>query len=104
LDDLAGVSGEGAEVVLGHRLGRMVVVGVLLAAAAVRDEQPFQRITTLAIRFDEPIPDETFRFAPPAGEEIPPLRDEHRVEWVTLTEAQQRAPFTVLMPDTVPGN
>lgn len=78
--------------------------GVLLAATAVRDGQPFHRITTLAIRFDEPIPDETFRFKPPAGEEIQPLRDEHRVEWVTLTEAQQRAPFTVLMPDTVPAN
>jgi hypothetical protein len=78
--------------------------GVLLAATAVRDGQPFHRITTLAIRFDEPISDETFRFEPPAGEEIQPLDDEHRVEWVTLTEAQQRAPFTVLMPDTVPAN
>ena len=76
--------------------------GVLLAATAVRDGQPFQRITTLAIAFDEPIPNQTFRFEPPAGEEIQPLHDEHRVEWVTLTEAQQRAPFTVLMPDTVP--
>jgi hypothetical protein len=78
--------------------------GVLLAATAVHDGQPFHRITTLAIRFDDPIPDETFRFQPPVGEEIQPLHDEHRVEWVTLTEAQQRAPFTVLMPDTVPAN
>jgi outer membrane lipoprotein-sorting protein len=78
--------------------------GVLLAVTALRDEQPFHRITTLAIGFDEPIPDDTFRFEPPAGEEIQPLRDKHRVEWVTLTEAQQRAPFTVLMPDTVPAN
>lgn len=78
--------------------------GVLLAVTAVRDGQPFHRITTLAIRFDEPISDETFRFEPPAGEEIQPLDEEHRVEFVTLTEAQQRAPFTVLMPDTVPAN
>jgi hypothetical protein len=78
--------------------------GVLLAVTAVRDGQPFQRITTLAIRFDELIPDETFRFEPPAGEEIQSLHDEHRVELVTVTEAQERAPFTVLMPDTVPAN
>ena len=30
--------------------------GVLLAANAIRDGQPFHKITTLAIRFDEPIP------------------------------------------------
>jgi hypothetical protein len=44
--------------------------GVLLAATAIRDEQPFYKITTLAIRFDEPIPAETFQFRPPEGEQI----------------------------------
>jgi hypothetical protein len=78
--------------------------GVLLAATAVRHGQPFNRVTALAVRFDEPISDEMFRFLPPAGEALQPLHDEHRVEWVTLTEAQQRAPFTVLMPDAVPAN
>jgi hypothetical protein len=48
--------------------------GVLLAVAAIRDEQPFHKITTLAIGFDEPIPAETFQFAPPAGEEIQPAQ------------------------------
>jgi hypothetical protein len=79
-------------------------LGVLLAVTAVRDEQPFHRITTLAAAFDQPIPDETFRFEPPAGEEIQSRWGEERVEHVTLVEAQQRAPFTVLMPDTVPAN
>jgi outer membrane lipoprotein-sorting protein len=79
-------------------------LGVLLAVTAIRNAQPFHIITTLAIRFGQPIPDETFRFEPPAGEEIQSIYDEHRVEFVTLTEAQQRAPFTVLMPDTVPAN
>jgi hypothetical protein len=78
-------------------------LGVLLAVTAIRDGQPFHRITTLALRFGEPIPDETFRFDPPAGEEIAPLHEEDRVEYVTLPEAQQRTPFTVLMPDTVPA-
>ena len=79
-------------------------LGVLLAVTAIRDKQPFHRITTLAAAFDQPIPDETFRFEPPAGEQIQSRWGEERVEHVTLVEAQQRAPFTVLMPDTVPAN
>ena len=78
--------------------------GVLLAVTAMRDKRPFHRITTLAATFGEPIPDETFSFEPPAGEEIQSRWGEERVEHVTLVEAQQRAPFTVLMPDTVPAN
>ena len=79
-------------------------LGVLLGVTAIRDKQPFHRITTLAAAFDQPIPDETFRFEPPAGEQIQSRWGEERVEHVTLVEAQQRAPFTVLMPDTVPAN
>jgi hypothetical protein len=44
------------------------------------------------------------RFEPPAGEQIQSRWGEERVEHVTLVEAQQRAPFTVLMPDTAPAN
>ena len=77
--------------------------GVLLAVTAIRDEQPFYKITTLAIRFDEPIPAETFQFAPPEGEQIQLIQDRPRPQRITLTEAQQRAPFTVLMPDRVPA-
>ena len=71
---------------------------------AIRDRQPFHRITTLAAAFDQPIADETFRFQLPAGEQIQSRWGQERVESVTLVEAQQRAPFTVLMPDTVPAN
>ena len=77
--------------------------GVLLAATAIRDGQPFHTITALTIRFDEPIPDETFRFKAPEGEEIQTTRDHPRLQHITLTEAQQRASFTVLMPDRVPA-
>jgi hypothetical protein len=78
--------------------------GVLLAVTAIRDEQPFHKITTLAIRFDEPIPTETFQFTPPEGEEIQPIRSRLRdLRHITLSEAQQRAPFTVVMPDRVPA-
>lgn len=80
-------------------------LGVLLAVTAVWDGQPFHKITTLAAAFGEPIPDETFRFEPPAGQPIQTRTwHESRVEHVTLVEAQQRAPFTVLMPDSVPAN
>jgi hypothetical protein len=79
-------------------------LGVLLAVTAVRDKQPFHKITTVAAAFDQPIPDETFRFQPPAGEQIQSRWGEEGIEHVTLVEAQQRAPFTVLMPNTVPAN
>lgn len=79
-------------------------LGVLLAVSAIRDGEPFHRITTQAIHFGHPIGDETFQFEPPAGEEIAPIHDEHRVQNVTLPEAQQQTPFTVLMPDTVPAS
>lgn len=76
--------------------------GVLLAVTAIRADEPFQKITTLAIAFDEPIAPEAFRFEAPEGEAIQGLHDRHRVQHVTLVQAQQRAPFMVLMPDRVP--
>lgn len=78
--------------------------GVLLAVTAIRNAQPFHKITTLAIHFDEPTPPETFQFEPPEGEQIQPTWDRHRPQYVTLTEAQQLAPFNVLMPDRVPAS
>lgn len=78
--------------------------GVLLDMTAIRDEQPFHKVTALAIRFDEAIPTDTFQFAAPEGEEIQRTRDSHRLQHVTLTEAQKRAPFTVLRPDRVPAS
>jgi hypothetical protein len=76
--------------------------GVPIAVTAIRNEQPFFKITTLAICFDEPIPAETFQFVAPEGEEIQTVRDRQRLQdSVSLTEAQQRAPFTVLLPERV---
>lgn len=77
--------------------------GVLLAVTAVRDEQPFSTITTLAVGFDEPIPAETFQFTAPEGEQIRSLAELFpRPTLVSLAEAQRRAPFTVLVPDHLP--
>jgi hypothetical protein len=76
--------------------------GVLLGVLALRDGQPFNQITALEISFDESIPEERFVFHPPAGEEVRPVGEHPQPQHIQPTEAQQRAPFTVLMPDRVP--
>jgi len=69
-----------------------VQTGVLLEAVALRDGEPFHKITTVDITFDHPIPDERFRFEPPAGEHIRPIGARTRPQRLPLPEAQQRAP------------
>jgi hypothetical protein len=76
---------------------------VLLEAVAIRDGKPCHRITTVEVVFDDPIPDERFHFEPPAGEEIQPSRG-RLPQRLSVPEAQQRAPFTVLIPDRLPAN
>jgi hypothetical protein len=78
--------------------------GVLLEAVALRDGEPFQRITTEQVAFDHAIDPERFRFAAPVGEEIQPPWGQHRVQHVPLAEAQQLAPFTVLVPERIPAD
>jgi hypothetical protein len=78
--------------------------GVLLEAVALRDGKPFHRITTVEVVFDHPIADERFHFEPPAGEEIQPIGGRLRPQRLSLPEAQQRAPFTVLIPERIPAN
>jgi hypothetical protein len=76
--------------------------GVLLEAVALCDGEPFHSITATDIAFDEPIAQERFRFQPPAREEIQPTWSRHRLVHVSVPDAQQRAPFTVLIPDRIP--
>ncbi len=76
--------------------------GVLLQVTALRNGEPFQRITTDRIAFDHPIAPERFRFEPPPGEQVQPTRGRHRLVHLSLADAQQRAPFTVLIPDRIP--
>jgi hypothetical protein len=78
--------------------------GVLLEVVALRDGEPFHKITTVEITFDDPIPDERFRVQPPAGEEIRPIAGRPRPQRLSLPEAQQHAPFTVLIPERIPEN
>jgi hypothetical protein len=77
--------------------------GLLLAASAFFEGEPFQVKEAVEIVFDEPIDPERFVFVAPSGERIhaPGDRGLHH-ERVPLVEAQQRATFTVLMPSEVP--
>lgn len=76
--------------------------GVLLQVTASRDGEPFQRITTYQIAFDHPIAPKRFRFEAPPAEQIQRTWERHRLVHVSLPDAQQRAPFTVLIPDPIP--
>lgn len=78
--------------------------GVLLEVVALRDGEPFHKITTVEITFDDPIPDELFHFQPPAGEEVRPIGGRPLPQRLSLPEAQQHAPFTVLIPERIPEN
>ena len=78
--------------------------GVLLEAVAFRDSEPFQRITTERVAFDQAIDPERFRFAAPSGEEVRSPLSRHRAQHVPLAEAQQLAPFTVLVPEQIPSD
>ncbi len=75
--------------------------GILLEVVASSDGEPFQKVTTVAIAFDRPIPEVRFTFEPPEGEEIQPTWG-HPPEIISVREAQQRAAFTVLIPDRIP--
>jgi hypothetical protein len=77
---------------------------VLLSVVAFRDGELFRETSTVEIAFDQPIDDDRFVFQPPAGEEIRSSRHRSRPERMPITEAQKRAPFTVLIPDRVPAH
>jgi hypothetical protein len=86
-----------------HELAVDAERGVLLRTVSVLDGQEFHSNEVLEIAFDEPFPEDTFVFTPPAGEEIrdaesafPPHED------VTIEEAARLAPFTVLAPRRLP--
>jgi hypothetical protein len=96
-----------------HRLGsgadRYVLhvdaeLGVLLGVVAFRDGEPFREIATVEIAFDQPIADDRFVCRAPAGEEIRSVLHRSRPQRMPIPEAQQRAPFTVLIPDRVPAS
>jgi hypothetical protein len=79
-------------------------LGVLLRAVAMRDGEPFHEITTVDIAFDEEIDDALFQFEPPCGEQIQLAGARPPAQHITPREAQDRAPFTVFIPDRIPAD
>jgi hypothetical protein len=79
--------------------------GVLLRVEAFRGGEPFQRTEAVEIAFDEPLEHDLFVFRAPAGERVLSPRERHgRPEHVPVSQAQRRAPFTVLLPERVPAD
>jgi hypothetical protein len=78
--------------------------GVLLEAVAFFNGEPFHKVTTVEIAFDHPIPDERFRFQPPPSVRNPTIGGLPAPQYLSLPEAQRRTPFTVLVPDQIPGD
>lgn len=74
--------------------------GILRRVTAFVDGEPFHELELLDAAFDEELPPDTFRFEPPQGVTV--RRAGTEVEPLTLAEAAERAPFTVLAPSEVP--
>lgn len=78
--------------------------GVVLRVEALREGDIFRRTEAVGIAFDEHLDEELFVFRAPPGESVHSPRELHsHPEHVPITEAQRRAPFTVLMPARVPA-
>jgi hypothetical protein len=79
--------------------------GVVLAAHAFANDEPFQIIEALAVELDEQIDSGLFRFEAPEGEEIrraggrgPTLMH------ASIPELAAAAPFRLLVPERVPAS
>jgi hypothetical protein len=79
--------------------------GSLLRIECRFDGQPFWISEVEEIAFDEELPDETFTFTPPPGEEIRSTADQLPV-WrqLTIEQAVKFAPFTVWIPARLPAD
>lgn len=76
--------------------------GLLLALISKRDGQAFEIDEVLDISYDEKIDSGLFSYSPAVGEQ---LREPIPVaEHLTLEAAVARVPFTVLIPDRIPGS
>ena len=76
--------------------------GVLLRTTSLFGGLPLTTVEVLEIAFDEEFPPETFQFQLPEGESFRPLFP--RPDHVTLEQAAELAPFTVLSPVEVPAD
>jgi len=78
--------------------------GLVLAAHAFADGEPFQVVEAVEFEVDRDIDADMFVFRPPEGEEI--RRPGHRGEvrhHASIPEAQAAMPFTLLVPEHMPS-
>ena len=77
--------------------------GVVLRLEARLDGEPVRVLEVTAIAFDEDLPDELFRFEPPAGEIVRSAAEAYPSRNVSLEDAARTAAFTVCSPSRLPG-
>ena len=71
---------------------------VLLRVEARYAGDPFRVLEVVEASFDERLPDDTFVFVPPPGEEIKTLEEAYRFDYLPVEELAARASFTVWVP------
>ena len=77
--------------------------GAVRRVEARHQGRPFHVIEAVELAFDETLPDETFVFEAPEGEDVRPVDDWSPGFGLPIHEIVERASFTVLVPDEVPS-
>jgi hypothetical protein len=72
--------------------------GVLLRVEARFEAEPFRVLEVTDVVFDEVLPEDTFVFVPPPGEEVKTVEEAYRFEYLPVEELAARASFTVWVP------
>ena len=77
--------------------------GVLLRLTALFDSEPVMDMQIQEIAVDEPIPPETFEFAPPPGEQVEDAAQQHSIRDEPIGKVARRASFTVFIATRLDG-
>jgi outer membrane lipoprotein-sorting protein len=77
--------------------------GVLLQLTALFDSEPVMDMQIQEIAVDEPIPLETFEFAPPPGEHVEDAAQQHSIRDEPIGKVARRASFTVFIATKLHG-
>jgi outer membrane lipoprotein-sorting protein len=72
--------------------------GVLLRAEARHDGSPFRVVEVRDVEFDVELPESTFVFEAPEGEEVRAAGEAYPFDYVTIEDAAREATFTVWVP------
>ena len=79
--------------------------GALLRIESRFEGHPFTLSEALEIAFDEQLPEDTFVFTPPPGEEVRSVAARFPVQHdLTIEQAVALAPFTVWIPARMPAD